>query len=155
MFSYCSLWRHVLVVSCHEDRLRHSGKGTSMSIVAAGLAARGRVLGGLWSCPGWVCGHLLGLRSLSRSWSVVTSSGFCGHVMGLWSSLGSVVVSWIVGCGHVLDAFVVISWVCGPLLSLCSFPGSWFVVMPWVCGNFLARGLWSCPGWVCDHLLGL
>ena len=27
--------------------------------------------------------------------------------------------------------------------------------MPWVCGRFLDRGLWSCPEWVCDHVLGL
>ena len=29
------------------------------------------------------------------------------------------------------------------------------MVITWACGHFLARGLWSCPGWVCRHLLGL
>ena len=65
---------------------------------------------GLWSCPG----------------------GFFRHVLGLRSSLGSVFISWIVGCGHVPDGSLVISW---------------------VCDHFLACGLWSYLGWVCGHLL--
>ena len=76
------------------------------------IAPRDRVLGVLWLRPGWVCGHLLRLRSLSGSWSVVMSWGF------LSSCLGSAVISW-------------------------------------VCVHFLERGLWSCPGWVFGHLLGL
>ena len=152
--------RVIRYLSCHEDRLYHGGKRASVSIVAASTAARDRVPGGLWSCPGWVCGHLLGLRSLSGSWSLVMSWGFCGHLLGLWSSpgswaavmswmglwsslgsvviscvcghflalglwscLGSVVISWLVVCGHVLGGSVVIFWACG------SFPGSWAVVM--------------------------
>ena len=134
------------------------------------------------SCLGWVCGHLLGLRSLSGSWSVVCPGGFCGHVRsvvifwvgdhfldrGLWSCHESI-------CGHLLGLWsfpgswaVVISWV-----GLCSSSGSvviswigrglwscpeWSVVIFWVCGHSLDRGLlrvWSCPGWVCGHLLGL
>ena len=51
---------------------------------------------GLWSYPGWVCGHLLDLWSFPGSWSVVMSW------VGLWSSSGSVVISWIVDCGHFL-----------------------------------------------------
>ena len=58
---------------------------------------------------------------------------------GLWSSSGSVIISWIVGCGHVLG-------------------GS--VFMSCVYGYFSDRGLWSCPGsvvisWLvgCDHAL--
>ena len=65
---------------------------------------------GLWSCPG----------------------GFFRHVLGLQSSLGSVFISWIVGCGHVLDGSLVISL---------------------VSDHFLACGLWSYLGWVCGHLL--
>ena len=145
--------RVIRYLSCHEETLYHGGKRACQESLhfhrGSTIAPRDRVLGGLWSCPGWVCDHLLRLCSLSGSWSVVMSWGV------LWSSPGSVVISWIVGCGHFLDGSVVISWVCGHLLSLWSFPGSWFVVMPWVCGHFLARGLWSCPGWVCDHLLGL
>ena len=53
---------------------------------------------------------------------------------GMPWGLGSVVISWIVVCGHVLN-------------------GS--VIMSWVCDHFVACGLWSCPGWVCGHLLGL
>ena len=89
--------RVIRYLSCHEDRLYHCGKRASVSIVAASTAARDRVPGGLWSCPGWVCGHLLGLRSLSGSWSLVMSWGFCGHLLGLWSSPGSwaVVMSWM------------------------------------------------------------
>ena len=102
--------RVIRYLSCHEDRLYHGGKRAPVSIVAASIAARYRVPGGLWSCPGWVCGHLLGLRSLSGSWSLVMSWGFCGHLLGLWSSPGS----WA----------VVISWVCGHLRSLWSFPMS-------------------------------
>ena len=65
--------RVIRYLSCHEDRLYHGGKRASVSIVAASTAARDRVPGGLWSCPGWVCGHLLGLRSLSGSLTVVMS----------------------------------------------------------------------------------
>ena len=65
--------RVIRYLSCHEGRLYHCGKRASVSIVAASTAARDRVPGGLWSCPGLVCGHLLGLRSLSGSWSVVMS----------------------------------------------------------------------------------
>ena len=45
-------------------------------------------------------------------------------LVGLWSSSGSVVISWLVGCGHVLSLWsspglVVISWlvVCGHVLG--------------------------------------
>ena len=76
-------------------------------------------------------------------------------LVGLWSSSGSVVISWLVGCGHVLSLWsssglVVISWlvVCGHVLG-----GS--VVIFWVCGRFLDRGLLLCPALVCGHLLGL
>ena len=98
--------RVIRYLSCHEERLHHDGK---RAYIHRGnkIAARDRVLGGLWSCPGWVCGHLLGLPSSSGSWSVVMSWGV------LSSSLGSAFISWIVGCGHVLDGSVVISWVCG------------------------------------------
>ena len=58
---------------------------------------------GLWSFPGWICGHLLGLCSFPGSWSVVMSW------VGLWSSSGSVVISWVVVCGHVLGGSVVVS----------------------------------------------
>ena len=75
----------------------------------------------------------------------------------MWSSAGSVVISWLVGCGHLLGGSVLILWwICGNFLDrgLRSCPG-WSVVIFWVCGHFLARGLWSCPGWVCGHLLCL
>ena len=48
--------------------------------------------------------------------------------VGLWSSHWSVVISWLVVYGHVLGGSVVI---------FCA----------------LDRGLWSCPEWVCDHVL--
>ena len=82
-------------------------------------------------------------------WSVVISW------MGLWSSSGSVIISWVVVCGHVLGGSVVIFWVCGHFLD----GGLWSclasVVITLVCGNFLARGLWSYPGWICHHFLNL
>ena len=113
------------------------------------IAPRDRVRGGLWSCPGWVCGHLLRLRSLSGSWSVVMSWEV------IWSCPVSVVMSWV--CVHFLDRglWSCPGWVCGHLLGLWSFPDSWFVVMSWL-------GLWSSPksviiSWlvVCGHVLGL
>ena len=96
--------------------------------------------------------------------------------MDLWSSSGSVFISWVVVCGHVLGGSVVIFWlrnhflgrrlwsclgsavifwVCGHFLDggLWSCLGS--VVITLVCGNFLARGLWSYPGWICHHFLNL
>ena len=136
--------RVIRYLSCHEETLYHGGKRAWQESLhfhrGSTIAPRDRVLGGLWSCPGWVCDHPLRLRSLSGSWSVVMS----------WGSL-------------------VMSWVCGHLLGLCSFPGTWAVVMSWmglwsspgpvvmswVCGHFLTRGLWSYPRWVCGHLLGL
>ena len=171
--------RVIRYLSCYEDRLYHGGKRASMSTVAARLLLVIGVPGGLWSCPGWVCGHLLGLRSLSGSWSVVMSWEV------LWSCPGSVVISWV--CVHFLDRglWSCPGWVCGHLLGLWSFPDSWSVVMSWVglwsspgsvmsviiswlvvcghilvgsvvifwfCGHLLGRGLWSCPGWVCGHL---
>ena len=54
-----------------------------ISLVCGHFLARG-----LWSWPGWVCGHFLRLWFIS--WIV-----FCGHVMG-----GSVVIFWV--CGHFL-----------------------------------------------------
>ena len=126
--------RVIRYLSCHEETLYHGGKRASVSIVAArlllvieSLVVCGHVLGGsvIIFC---VCAHYLD-RGL---WSC--PGGFFGHVLGLWSSPGSVFISWIVGCGHVLDGSVVIFW---------------------VCGHFLDRGLWSCPEWVCDHVLGL
>ena len=74
----------------------------------------------------------------------------------LWSSAGSVVISWLVSCGHLLGGSVLILWVCNHFLDrgLWSCPG-WSVVIFWVCGHSLDRGLWSCPGWVCGHLLCL
>ena len=45
---------------------------------------------GLWSCHESICGHLLGLWSFPGSWAVVISW------VGLCSSSGSVVISWIV-----------------------------------------------------------
>ena len=130
-----------------------------------------------WVCGHfWVCGHLLGLlvfwvfKSSGSScllglpvfW-VFMSSGFScllGHHLlalhvfwvfiswvcifmswvGLWSSSGSVVIIWIVVCGHGLGGF------CGHVRSLVIF---------WVCDHFLDRGLWSCLGWVCVHVLCL
>ena len=44
--------------------------------------------------------------SVGISWVVV-----CGHVLGLWSSSGSVIISWIVGCGDVLGGSVFMSCV--------------------------------------------
>ena len=108
--------RVIRYLSCHEETLYHSGKRAWQESLhfhrGSTIAPRDRVLRGLWSCPGWVCDHLLRLRSLSGSWSVVMSWGV------LWSCPGSVVISW-------------------------------------VCVHFLDRGLWSCPRWVCGHLLGL
>ena len=75
------------------------------------IAPRDRVLGVLWLRPGWVCDHLLRLRSLSGSWSVVCPGGFCGHVR-------SVVIFWV--CDHFLDR------------GLWSCPG-------WVCVHVLCR----------------
>ena len=122
--------RVIRYLSCHEETLYHGGKRAwqeSLSVHRGStIAPRDRVRGGLWSCPGWVCGHLLRLRSLSGSWSVVMSWEV------IWSCPGSVFISWIVGCGHVLDGSLVISW---------------------VCDHFLACGLWSYLGWVCGHLL--
>ena len=54
--------------------------------------------------------------------------------VGLSSFPEFVVVFWIAGCCHVLR---------------------WSVVISLVCGHFLARGLWSCPEWVCGHFLRL
>ena len=99
---------------------------------------------GLWSFPGWVCGHLLGLWAFPGSWSVVMSW------VGLWSSAGSVLISWIVGSGHAS-----LGWACAHPLGLWSYPGSGSMVMSWVCGHFPDRGLWSNLGWVCGHLLAL
>ena len=69
--------------------------------------------------------------------------------VGLWSSPGFVVISWLEVCGHVLGEFVVIFWACG------SFPSSWSVVMSWV-------GLWSSSvsvvmSWIMGfgHVLGV
>ena len=96
---------------------------------------------GLWYVLGgylvmsWVCGHVLGLCSFPGSWAVVMSW------MGLWSSPGSVIISWLVVYGHILGGSVVIFW---------------------LRNHFLGRGLWSCPGsvvisWivVCGYVLGL
>ena len=130
----CASWQRESVSRRHErlclsygsGRAYHGGTSDSISIMPRGqtvsrwqeslhvhrgskTAARDRVLGGLWSCPGWVCGHLLGLRSLSGSWSVVCPGGFCGHVR-------SVVIFWV--CDHFLDR------------GLWSCPG-------WVFGHFL------------------
>ena len=135
-----------------------------ISLVCGHFLARG-----LWSCPGlWsfsvvifcACGSFPGSWSVVMSWVGLWSSAGsviiswlvgCGHIPGS----GSVIISWIVVCGHVLGGSVVIFWVCGHFLDrgLWSCPGS--VVITWACGHFLARGLWSCPGWVCRHLLGL
>ena len=154
--------RVIRYLSCHEETLYHGGKRASVSIVAArlllvieSLVFCGHVLGGsvvffcvcahyrdrgLWSCPG----------------------GFFRHVLDLWSSPGSVFISWIVGCGHVLDGSVVISWVCGHFLTrglwscagwVCGHLLGESVVISWVCDHFLACGLWSYLGWVCGHLL--
>ncbi len=65
--------RVIRYLSCHEDRLYHGGKRASVSIVASSTAARDGVPGCLWSSPGWVCGHLMGLWSFPGSWSVVMS----------------------------------------------------------------------------------
>ena len=51
----------------------------------------------------WVFGHLLGLWSFLGSWSVVM------FWVGLWSCLVSLVISWLVVCGRVLGGSVVIS----------------------------------------------
>ena len=94
---------------------------------------------------------LVGLWSSSGSVVISWLVG-CGHVLSLWSSSGLVVISWLVVCGQVLGESVplsvVIFWGCG------SFPGSWAVVMSWV-------DLWSSAGsvvisWLvsCGHLLG-
>ena len=124
--------RVILYLSCHEERLYHGSKRASMSTVAArlllvieSLVFCGYVLAGsvIIFC---VCAHYLD-RGL---WSC--PGGFFRHVLGLRSSLGSVFISWIVGCGHVPDGSLVISW---------------------VCDHFLACGLWSYLGWVCGHLL--
>ena len=165
--------RVIRYLSCHEETLYHGGKRASVSIVAARLllvieslvvcghvlsgsvvifcvcahyldrglwSCPGRLFGhvlgvviswvcvhfldrGLWSCPGWVCGHLLGLWSFPDSWFVVMSW------LGLWSSPKSVIISWLV-----------MSWVCGHVLGLWSCPGSvviFAVVMSWVCGHLL------------------
>ena len=64
--------RVIRCLSCHEGRLYHGGKRASMSIVAASIDWQhcpagmlwvcGRFLDrGLWSCPEWVCDHVLGL----------------------------------------------------------------------------------------------
>ena len=154
----------------------------------------------LWSSPGCVCGHLLGLWSSPASWSVVMSWVCLWSFPGSWyvvmSWLGlcswSMVISWV--CGHLWvfmssgsscllgfhvfwvfmssgssspgSASSCLGWVCGHLLGLRSLSGSWSVVCPggfcghvrsvvifWVCDHFLDRGLWSCPGWVCVHVL--
>ena len=90
--------RVIRYLSCHEETLYHGGKRAWQESLrvhrGSTIAPRDRVLGGLWSCPGWVCGHLLGLRSLSGSWSLVMSWGFCGHLLdrGLWSCPG-----WVFG----------------------------------------------------------
>ena len=124
--------RVILYLSCHEERLYHGSKRASMSTVAArlllvieSLVFCGYVLAGsvIIFC---VCAHYLD-RGL---WSC--PGGFFRHVLGLRSSLGSVFISWIVGCGHVLDGSLVISW---------------------VSDHFLACGLCSYLGWVCGHLL--
>ena len=109
-----------------------------ISLVCGHFLARG-----LWSWPGWVCGHFLRLWFIS--WIV-----FCGHVMG-----GSVVIFWV--CGHFLDRgqWSSLGWACAHPLGLWSFPGSGSMVMSWVCGHFPDRGLWSSLGWVCGHLLAL
>ena len=46
--------------------------------------------------------------------------------------------------------FVVVFWIAGFCHVL-----RWSVVISLVCGHFLARGLWSCPEWVCGHFLRL
>ena len=86
--------RVIRCLSCREGRLYHGGKRASMSIVAASFDWQhcpagmpwvcGRFLDrGLWSCPGCLCGHLLGLwsspESVFISWLLV-----CGHALGLW-----------------------------------------------------------------------
>ena len=101
-----------------------AGSVTSLgSVVISYLVVCGHLLG-LWSSLGlhvfwvfifWVCifmswGHLLGLRSLSGLWSVVCP-GVSVVMSGLWSSSGSVIISWIVGCGHVLGGSVLMSCV--------------------------------------------
>ena len=64
--------RVIRCLSCHEGRLYHGGKRASMSIVAAGIDWQHCPAGmpwvcsrfldrGLWSCPEWVCDHVLGL----------------------------------------------------------------------------------------------
>ena len=73
---------------------------------------------GLWSSPVSMvisrivaCGHVLGLWSFLGSWAVIMPW------VGLWSCPGSVVISWVVVCGHVLGESVVIFWVCGNFLA--------------------------------------
>ena len=82
--------------------------------------------------------------------------------VGLWSSSGSVVISWIVGCGHLLGGPVLILWVCGHFLDrdLWSCLGSVVISLivvksslGWVCGHLLA--LWSCRIVGCGHVLGV
>ena len=84
--------RVIRYLSCHEETLYHGGKRAWQESLrvhrGSTIAPRDRVRGGLWSCLECVCGHLLGLRSLSGSWSVVMSWGFlwscpvCGHLLG-------------------------------------------------------------------------
>ena len=105
--------RVIRYLSCHEETLYQGGKRAWQESLrvhrGSTIAPRDRVLGVLWLRPGWVCDHLLRLRSLSGSWSVVCPGGFCGHVRsliifwvrdhfldrGLWSCPG-----WV--CVHVL-----------------------------------------------------
>ena len=126
---------------------------------------------GLWSCPGCVSGDFLGLWSFPGSWSVFMSW------VGLWSPLGSVVISYLVVCGHLwglwsflglwsysgssclleLHVFWVFmssgfSCLLGHLLCLHLHVLGGSVVIFWVCGHYLDRGLWSCLGGFCSHV---
>ena len=150
--------RVIRYLSCHEETLYQGGKRAWQESLrvhrGSTIAPRDRVRGGLWSCPGWVCGHLLRLRSLSGSWSVVMSWEV------IWSCPGSVVIFWF--RNHFLGrrlwscpASVVIFWVCVHFLDVGLWSCLGSVVITLVCGNFLARGLWSYPGWICHHFLNL
>ena len=81
--------RVIRYLSCHEETLYHGGKRAWQESLrvhrGSTIAPRDRVLGVLWSCPGWVCDP-----SALIIWIVV-----CGHVLG-----GSLVMSWV--CGHLL-----------------------------------------------------